>query len=130
MAKTSLSEAVIGFQTQGVKLAQKVRIELVSDISGKTLGPNEGSTIRFGLDGKELEIDLSTAEEKEMRSALEQYVAGARRASTPRAGRPSTPGRNQEASQVREWAKANGYEVSARGRVNSEIVDAYRKANG
>ncbi|MEB2529439.1 Lsr2 dimerization domain-containing protein, partial [Kocuria rosea] len=40
---------------------------------------------------------------------------------------PSTS-RNQEAAQIREWAKENGYNVSSRGRVNSEIVEAYRAA--
>ena len=29
---------------------------------------------------------------------------------------------------VRSWAESNGYEVSARGRIKTEIVDAFRAA--
>jgi hypothetical protein len=31
--------------------------------------------------------------------------------------------------QIREWARTNGYEVSERGRIAKNIVDAYDAAN-
>ncbi|MGI9586985.1 MAG: Lsr2 family DNA-binding protein, partial [Dietzia maris] len=30
---------------------------------------------------------------------------------------------------IREWARSNGYEVSDRGRIPSDIMDAYAAAN-
>ncbi|MGH8303199.1 MAG: Lsr2 family DNA-binding protein [Steroidobacteraceae bacterium] len=30
---------------------------------------------------------------------------------------------------VREWARANGFEVSERGRVSKKIIEAYGEAN-
>lgn len=104
-------------------MAQKVNIVLIDDLDG---GPAD-ETIRFGLDGVQYEIDLSSSHAKELRSALGGYVAGARRSNQTRT-RGAAPARNQEAALIREWARANGYEVSARGRVNSGIVDAYRAA--
>jgi Lsr2 len=34
------------------------------------------------------------------------------------------------ASDVREWARANGYEVSERGRMSNALVAAYRDSGG
>jgi hypothetical protein len=107
-------------------VAQKVKIILIDDIDG-----NEADeTVRFGLDGVQYEIDLSEEHASELRSALAEYVGAARRSNSSKQQRPSapSPSRNQEAAQIREWAKENGYNVSSRGRVNSEIVEAYRAA--
>ena len=109
-------------------MAQKVKIILIDDIDGG----EADETVRFGLDGVSYEIDLSEAHASELRSALGDYVGAARRSnqSKQRSNASSTPAssRNQEAAQIREWAKENGYNVSSRGRVNSEIVEAYRAA--
>ncbi|THJ65146.1 Lsr2 family protein [Arthrobacter echini] len=107
-------------------MAQKVKIILIDDL-------DEGEadeTVRFGLDGVQYEIDLSQQHASELREALSEYVNAARRSTQGKQQRSSAPSssRNQEAAQIREWAKENGYNVSSRGRVNSEIVEAYRAA--
>ncbi|MEG9246568.1 Lsr2 family protein [Arthrobacter sp. Soc17.1.1.1] len=112
-------------------MAQKVKIILIDDIDGG----EADETVRFGLDGVQYEIDLSEAHAAELRAALGDYVGAARRSNSSKqrssgsaaSGAPS-PSRNQEAAQIREWARENGYDVSSRGRVNSEIVEAYRAA--
>ncbi|MHA7145223.1 histone-like nucleoid-structuring protein Lsr2 [Arthrobacter sp. TmT3-37] len=107
-------------------MAQKVKIILIDDIDGG----EADETVRFGLDGVQYEIDLSETHASELRSTLAEYVGAARRSNSPKQQRSSAPAasRNQEAAQIREWAKENGYNVSSRGRVNSEIVEAYRAA--
>lgn len=37
---------------------------------------------------------------------------------------------NPQASEVRTWARANGYDVPPRGRIRSELIDAFHRANG
>ncbi|MBG6183528.1 hypothetical protein IWX65_001490 [Arthrobacter sp. CAN_A214] len=105
-------------------MAQKVKIILIDDIDGG----DADETVRFGLDGAQYEIDLSEAHARELRDALKNYVSAARRSNQSKQRSAPAPARNQEAAQVREWARENGYNVSARGRVNSEIVEAYRAA--
>jgi hypothetical protein len=107
-------------------VAQKVKIILIDDIDGG----EADETVRFGLDGVQYEIDLSETHASELRATLAEYVGAARRSNSPKQQRSSAPAasRNQEAAQIREWAKENGYNVSSRGRVNSEIVEAYRAA--
>jgi hypothetical protein len=58
------------------------------------------------------------------------YVGSARKASA-RGSRRSGRGRSSgpAPADIREWARANGYDVSDRGRVSAEIKAAYEAAN-
>ena len=109
-------------------MAQKIQILFVDDIDG---GEAEG-TVRFGLDGTDYEIDLSTKNAAALRKALARYVDAARRA--PAASRrPSRNGRGAGAADstaVRVWAKAQGIEVKDRGRVPAELVTKFKAATG
>jgi len=108
-------------------MAQKVKIILVDDLDAGSAD----ETVRFGLDGTQYEIDLSTDNAKNLRAALKPYLDAGRKVGG-RTVRPRAAGsaRSNEAAQIREWARNNGYTVSERGRVNSEIIEAYRAAQG
>jgi len=107
-------------------MAQKVKIILVDDLDGGSAD----ETVRFGLDGVSYEIDLSSSNASELRSAVERYVAHARKTSSGRATRTKVSGgRNQDSAQIRQWARDNGYAVNSRGRIQAEIQEAYQKAN-
>jgi Lsr2 len=109
-------------------MAQRIQTLLIDDLDG---GEAAG-TVRFGLDGTEYEIDLSAAHSGELREALEQYIAHARRAggtarSTARTRRGSAA---VDTAKVREWAKGRGIEVKDRGRVPAGVVEQYQTAAG
>lgn len=107
-------------------MAQKVEIILVDDLDGGSAD----ETVRFGLDGVSYEIDLSSGNASELRSAVERYVAHARKTSSGRTTRAKvSSGRNQDSAQIRQWARDNGYAVNSRGRIQAEIQEAYQKAN-
>lgn len=111
-------------------MAQKVKIILVDDIDG---GSAE-ETVRFGLDGANYEIDLSAENAGKLRAALADYISvgrkvTARSAAAPRARAASSGSRNSESAKIRQWARDNGYNVNARGRIQHEIQEAYHKAN-
>jgi hypothetical protein len=87
-------------------VAQKVQTLFIDDLDGSDA---EG-TVRFGLDGAEYEIDLSTQHAQELRNALARYVGAARRLGGG-ARRPARSGRRASVNglnttEVREWAKA------------------------
>jgi hypothetical protein len=106
-------------------MAQRVHIVLEDDIDGG----DATETVLFGLDGVNYEIDLSDKNATKLRDSMGKYVASARR-TTPRArrgGRRSSSG--PTTAQVRDWARSNGYEVSDRGRISSEIRAAYESAS-
>ncbi len=114
-------------------MAQKVQVILVDDIDGG----EASETVGFALDGSSYEIDVSADNATKLREAFAPYVGQARRAgrpsgSTPRArrtaGAPARPANNDNAA-VRSWAKENGHSVSERGRISTQIREAYDKAH-
>jgi hypothetical protein len=107
-------------------MAQKVHIVLVDDLDGS----DATQTVSFGLDGTSYEIDLNDKNAAALRDALSGYVGHARKVSSTSRRRKSTsttsgPG----ASEIRDWAKANGMKVSDRGRVSAEVRQAYDAAH-
>jgi Lsr2 len=109
-------------------MAQRIQTLLIDDIDG---GEAAG-TVRFGLDGTQYEIDLSAAHGDELREALGQYLAHARRiGGTARgAARGRRDGAVVDTAKVREWARGQGIEVKDRGRVPAGVVEQYKTAAG
>jgi hypothetical protein len=112
-------------------MAQKVQVILVDDLDG---GEAE-ETVSFALDGVSYEIDLSAGNAAELREALAGWVGHARRtggraASARRgAGTPRARSGSRDLTAVRSWARENGFSVSDRGRVSSEVLTAYDAAH-
>jgi hypothetical protein len=107
-------------------MAQQIQTLFIDDIDG---GPAEG-TVRFGLDGTDYEIDLSTEHSEELHKVLAGYVTHARKAAGaarrgPRGRRGADP---LDTRKVREWARAEGIDVRERGRVPAEVVEKYKAA--
>ena len=121
-------------------MAQKTVVTLVDDLTGEE--SEDITTVEFALDGVTYEIDLDDKNSASLRDALADYVAAARRTGgrratgttrrrsggagtgTPRATSPG--GYDRETSkQIREWAKTQGFEVSDRGRVPNNVVEAW-----
>ena len=103
-------------------MAQRVEIILDDDIDG---GPAD-ETITFSLDSAKYEIDLSAKNAAALREAMAPFIGHARKVGgrgRPRAGRAGRSGGDTAA--IREWARANGFKISDRGRISAEIMSAY-----
>jgi Lsr2 len=113
-------------------VAQKIQTLFIDDIDG---GAAEG-TVRFALDGTEYEIDLNAKHSEELRSALGKYVANARKVGggTRRAGRSAGRARGAgsalNTTEIRNWAREQGYDIKDRGRVPADLVAKYQAATG
>ena len=114
-------------------MAQKVQTLFIDDIDG---GEAEG-TVRFALDGTEYEIDLNAKHTEELRSALGKYVTHARKvgAIARRGGRGAGRGGRGTGSalnttEIRNWAREQGYDIKDRGRVPADVVSKYQAATG
>jgi hypothetical protein len=115
-------------------MAQKVQVILVDDVDGG----EADETVTFSLDGVNYEIDLSEANAESLRDSLGEWLGHARRVGGRASGRARSGGRAKAAaasavkadlSAVRSWARDNGYQVSDRGRVSSEVLAAYESAH-
>ncbi|QJY46022.1 histone-like nucleoid-structuring protein Lsr2 [Pseudonocardia broussonetiae] len=114
-------------------MAQIKEVRLVDDLDGK---PAE-ETVEFAIDGKAYEIDLSAENAAQLRDVLAEFVGPARRitgrtrrTSAPAAAAPRRPVIDREQNQaIREWARSRKMKVSDRGRIPSEVLEAYHREN-
>ena len=107
-------------------MAQRVNVVLVDDLDGS----EAAETVRFGLDGNNFAIDLSEAHANELRDALAKYVGVARKMSGQRRMVRRSGGSGEpNPADVRAWARENGHEVSSRGRIPAEVLQAYAAAH-
>ncbi len=116
---------------EGICEVRKVETIVVDDLDGSAAD----TTIRFGLDGTDYEIDLSDAHADSFRQAVKVYIAAARKIGAGggravRGGGRKKAATGPDSSQVREWAKSQGLEVKERGRVPADLVARYRAATG
>lgn len=118
-------------------MATRTTVNLVDDLDGTTAE----ETVRFGLEGGEYEIDLSTANATALRDTLTAYIAAARRSGGRRttstrtsstrpapaaAASSAAPTRTREENQqIRTWALKHGAFVPDRGRIPGLMVAAY-----
>ena len=107
---------------------------LVDDIDG-----SEGAeTITYTVNDQDYEIDLSEENAQRFYDAFDTYIEKSRRVERQTA--PTRRGRGNgrrrsgasgrdDIPQIRAWAEANGHEVSTRGRIKKEVLDAYDEAH-
>ncbi|HEY7594104.1 MAG TPA: Lsr2 family protein [Actinophytocola sp.] len=108
-------------------MAQKVLVQLVDDLDGTA--SESVSTVHFGLDGVTYEIDLTDSNADRLRGVFADYVNSARRTGgRVKRGSGRNGAANNDASQIREWAQANGIELAARGRIPAHVAESYREA--
>lgn len=111
-------------------MAKQTTVTLIDDIDGS----EADEQIEFAIDGKAYEIDLSTANGSRLRDALAPFVSAARRAGGRRStggsstSAPSRAGTDREQNQaIREWAVQQGMKISERGRIPSNVLEAYHQ---
>jgi Lsr2 len=132
-------------------VAQKIRVELVCDACED--GRPAQRTLGFAFDDEtgdrsEYKIELCARHMAQFVGAMQQWIdigrlepmqtpkGGRARArsnnnhvSSPRAGAGRAPARRgaEQVAAIRTWARSHGYTVADKGRIPTEIEDAYNK---
>lgn len=111
-------------------MAQHFQTTYIDDLDGTDLG-EVANTLSFAFEGKEYSIDLSDDNADTFRQAMAPYIEAGRRITgkTNASRKPAATTSKTNTKAVREWARANGYEVSDRGRIPTEVMQAYNAAN-
>ncbi len=105
-------------------MAKETITKLIDDLDGSAAA----ETVKFGLDGREYEIDLNGKNAKKLRTELAPFVEHGVRVTAPRVARGTTPPTSadkQRRRAIRDWALAKGYEVSERGRLAQHLIDEF-----
>jgi hypothetical protein len=109
-------------------MAKKTTVVLVDDLNGDPAD----TTIRFGLDSRSYELDLTDRNAQELRNLFDRYILAARKVSGGQrrgtAGSAKAEFTAVDPAAVRAWAKSNGVQVSPRGRIKASVLETYRAA--
>ena len=122
-----------GFSRTIRVMAKTVITQVTDDLDGST----GAETISFAYRGTTYEIDLGRRNASAFDKMMKPYLDAARKVTAPRGGRRgSSNGRRAarrspagELASIREWARAQGYSVSDRGRIAANVREAYEKAH-
>ncbi|HTJ72421.1 MAG TPA: Lsr2 family protein [Actinospica sp.] len=92
--------------------------------------------VHFSLDNYEYIVDLNEKNFEELKAVLAKYIEVATPLGKVYRAAPQRPTARRRAAaegpstaEMREWAKKNGHEVSDRGRLQQEVIDAYLAAH-
>jgi len=96
----------------------------LDDLDGSELNIDQ-APVTFSMEGVEYEIDLSPANVDSLRSLLAPFIEVARPISAEDPRPASRAAVSAERRAIRDWALANGFEVSSRGRISDEVLSAY-----
>jgi len=115
-------------------MALVTRTYMTDDLDGSE---GDVSTVQIALDNTSYEIDLGAANQVRLRESLAKYLDAATEVKTKpvtRRGKKSAPvatARPDKAQTqaIRDWARANGHNVSNRGRIPVAIQEAFAAAH-
>ncbi len=109
-------------------MAKQTTVTLVDDLDGS----EADEQVEFAVDGKTYEIDLSTANSARLREALAPFISAARRSGGRRGSGTATISRSsadrEQNQAIREWAQQQGMKISERGRIPSNVLEAYHRS--
>lgn len=115
-------------------MAQRTLVQLTDDLDGKSIADGDGETVEFTYRGQSYEIDLSNKNLEALDNFLAKYIDAARKSaggSGPKRRSSSTRAQSDsdvDPKAVRAWAKENGIDVNARGRISAEVVEQFKAA--
>jgi uncharacterized protein (DUF2252 family) len=108
-------------------MAKRTVVELTDDMDGSPAT----RTIEFTIDGVQRSLDLNDKNAAKFEKAVAPFIEAARTVSGRgrRSSRSAkTISSKRDVHRVREWAQASGFEISARGRIPRNVVEAYEAA--
>ena len=139
-------------------MAERIVRQLIDDLDGTEIADASGERVIFSVRGTTYELDLSATNAAKLDRALKPFIDAAvkarretgstakeaERTRIPRknaaargrrkggrmsktAARTRTP--NEQLGAIRDWARENGYKISNRGRIRSEILEAFEAAH-
>ena len=115
-------------------MARRELIQYIDDLDGTPLSEDELRVVRFSFEGKNYLMDLSEKNAEQFELLMQPYIEHATidaeaYAATPRrrSSNPNSAHSRERNRKIREWARANGYDVAARGALRKDIIEKYEQ---
>jgi hypothetical protein len=109
-------------------MARKEIVEYTDDLDGSST--DDVQTVRLSYGSRTVDVDLGAKNRSKLEKYLTPYLEAGRRVSASRGGaRGGTHGLTEDVKAIRDWARAQGLDVSERGRISKTIRDAFDAAH-
>ncbi|MHD0307207.1 histone-like nucleoid-structuring protein Lsr2 [Rhodococcus erythropolis] len=103
------------------------------DLDGKPIDSGFEQRVTFSYQGSDYQIDLRPTNADKLEAAFAPFIQAAQQlGATKKNGATQQPAKKAVVSRspeqlqaIRDWANSNGYEVSSRGRIKKEIIEAF-----
>jgi Lsr2 len=124
-----------GLFRRSYRVAERIVHQLIDDIDGSEIPEGGGERIEFSLRGASYQIDLSAANIAKLDKALKPYISAATKVRKSRGSRVKAAANGngsaskEQLSAIRDWARKNGHEIADRGRIKTEVVEAFEAAH-
>jgi hypothetical protein len=115
-------------------MARKIIVQINCDVCGSEVA--DGSPVEFVFQGVGYRSDLCRTHAAALDAALRPFVDVAERVGRHAASDGSTGGRRgvaptrrdpEHVAAIRAWARANGFDISSRGRIPHNVEAAYNE---
>ncbi|WGJ88218.1 Lsr2 family protein [Gordonia sp. SMJS1] len=116
-------------------MARIQTMTIIDDLDGREIDAEDARTVSWTWMGVDYELDVSPTNLtriEEGKITVAKLLATSTRVGGRRRSRSATSKTSDSAArsaQIREWALANGFDVSMRGRIPAHIVDAFTAKN-
>lgn len=107
-------------------MAQTVAVTVTCDICGSA---KDAQTRTISLDGQAREIDLCGKDGRALDKVAAKYVPHARKLRRTPGTTRRTVSNRQRSADIRDWGRAQGYELSGRGRIPASVEAEYEAAH-
>jgi hypothetical protein len=116
-------------------MARTIVVQITCDLCGAEVDSDQST--EFGVGGSAYRSDLCNMHADELTKVLKPFIDVAENVTTRqpqvKAVRHVSFGKvrprrdPEQVGAIRSWARANGYEVSSRGRIPAHVEDAYNR---
>lgn len=112
--------------------------QLIDDLDGKPIDAGLGHEVTFSYQGADYRIDLRPANADKIEAVFAPYIKVAEKVASVGKTRVKTSGTNADSGSgrsaeqlkaIRDWAGKNGFDVSPRGRIKADVIDAFDAAH-
>ncbi|EJZ81601.1 histone-like nucleoid-structuring protein Lsr2 [Corynebacterium otitidis] len=112
-------------------MARKEITQYFDDIDSTPLEEDQVRVVHFSYGKNDYTIDLSEENARRFDEVIRPYIENARKRVTPTQGTRRSTGqtRNSRAREIRQWALDQGKNVSTRGKIPADIIEAYNLAH-
>jgi len=109
-------------------MAWTEKVQYIDDLTGEEIEEGDLIVLRFSVNGEDFQIDTTEHGAATFEEAMAPFIQKGTKVGGRRVRYGRGPAKKTNLVDVRNWANANGFTVSDRGRLPLHVIEAYHAA--